>query len=125
AAALRRGAAGPPPPGRVEDRAEQIAQAAEITQVVHGEAKALLAGPGVGPRATGAGPAETTEPRKGAHLPHLVVLPAPLRVRQHAIRLADLLEALRRGRIVGVRVRVVLLRQLAIRLLDLVRAGRF
>jgi hypothetical protein len=53
-----------------------------------------------------------------------VVLPAPLRIAQRVIRGVDLLEALRRVRILGVRVGVALARQLPVRALDLVVGRR-
>src|SRR5690606_14357356 len=101
----------------VEERAEQVAQPAEVAEVLEG--KALLVD-GARTRARRA-PTEA-EASERTHLAHLVVLPALLVVRQHRIRLADLLEPLGRLRIVGVRVGVVLLREPAVCLLDLIGA---
>src|SRR5690606_22015670 len=101
----------------VEERAEQVAQPAEVAEVLEG--KALLVD-GARTRARRA-PTEA-EASERTHLAHLVVLPALLVVRQHRIRLADLLEPLGRLRIVGARGAVALLREPAVCLLDLIGA---
>src|SRR5690606_26237151 len=113
APALRRA---PPPAPRtlaeVEDRAEQIAQATEV-QVLGRRTEPAARAPRVRAR-----PAEP-EPGERPHLAELIVLLPLLRVGEDRIRLPDLLEALRRTRVVPVRVRMVLLGELAIRPLDL------
>ena len=69
-------------------------------------------------------PAAAEAARLGAVVAELVVLRPLLGVGQHLVGLVDLLELLLGGLVAGVHVRVVLLRQLAIGLLDgrLVRA---
>ena len=52
--------------------------------------------------------------------PEHVVLPPPFRVAHQVVRRVDRLEPLRRVRIVGVRVRMALARELSVRTLDLV-----
>ena len=63
-------------------------------------------------------------PVERAQAAHLVVLLPLLGVGEHAVRLGDLLEALGRLGVVGVGVRVVLLGEPAVRLLDIVLTGR-
>src|SRR5690606_35313198 len=70
-----------------------------------------------------AAPPRPAEPREGAVLAHLIVLLALVLVGEHGVRLGDLLEPLGRRLVVRVRVRVVLLGELPVCLLDLVRAG--
>src|SRR5690606_29677448 len=68
------------------------------------------------------GTSAETEAAQRPHPAHLIVLLALRFVGEHRVRLADLLEALGGLRIVRVRVRMVLLRETAVRLLDLVGA---
>src|SRR5690606_18720975 len=104
-----------PTAGAVKQRAEDVAQPADVAEVL--EREPHLAGAGLRTRGAVA-EAEATE---RAELAHLVVLLALLLVRQNRVRLADLLEPLGGLRIVPVRVGVVLLRQPAVRLLDVLR----
>src|SRR5205085_216676 len=107
-----RAAAAPP-----ENRREEIAEPAERAQIgeveLHagapGRARPTPAAPGAGERAVAA---------------QLVVLLPLLGIAQHVVRFVDLLEALRGLRLVGVTVGMVLLREPAKRLLDLVRGRR-
>src|SRR5215207_10996717 len=70
-------------------------------------------------RAAGAARARAAERVGGAEQPAAVVALALLRVREHVVGLGDLLEAVLRAGVL-VRVRVVLARELAVGLLDLV-----
>src|SRR5690606_30609715 len=111
----------PPPAPRtlaeVEDRAEQIAQATEVAKILGRRTEPAARAPRVRARPT------EPEPGERPHLAELIVLLPLLRVGQDRVRLPDLLEALRRARVVPVRVRMVLLGELAIRPLDLVGRG--
>ena len=61
---------------------------------------------------------------EGPQAAHLVVVLALVRIREHGVRLGDLLEALGRAGIVGIGVGMVLLGEPAVRLLDLGLGGR-
>src|SRR5690606_5513390 len=107
AATLNTGAAPAPPAAEVEERAEQVADPAEVAEIVDGEAEAARAARGAAwPRA---------ERREGAHATHAIVLRPLLGIGQYGVRLAHLLEAFGRRGVVRVRVRVVLLREAAVR----------
>ena len=119
-AAATRAASGPTP-GRLlaaEEATEEVAEATlagVAEQVLEVDARAL-SGP--------SGLAAAGEPEAAAeHAPRVVVLLALHRVRQHGVRLGDLLESTLRILVVGVLVGVVLPRQLAEGLLDLLRLG--
>ena len=76
------------------------------------------------PAAAGAErPAARPPPPKPPNIPPGVVLLALLGVGERVVGALDLLELLLRLRVVGVAVRVVLARQLAVRLLDLLVGG--
>src|SRR5690606_9357555 len=111
----------PPLPG-IEDRAEQVAQPSESAQIFKGEATAptrSCACEAACPRT------RATHRREGPVAAHLVVLLSLRLVAEDRIRFRDLLEALCRRFIVRVRIRVVLLRELAVCLLDLIGASIF
>ena len=74
------------------------------------------------PRAAGARAPRPTVER--AQPPHLVVLLPLLGVREHAVGFRDLLETLGGRRVVGVGVRMILLGEAPIRLLDVALTGR-
>src|SRR4029078_4125360 len=92
------------PPRAAEQPAEDVAQVAEVGEIEAVEVDAA-----------GTGPA----PVGGAEA--VVLLPL-LRVGEYVVGALDLLEALLRRGVARVRVRVVLARELAVRLLDLVLA---
>src|SRR5215207_4554567 len=104
-------AAAPPTP---EQPAEQVPEIAEVLEAdPAGE-------PTLEPAATARG-STRAEPRRG-HVAHLVVLLALVLVAQDVVRRRDLLEPVLGLRVPGVRVGVVLLRELAVGLFDLGRA---
>src|SRR5581483_10947780 len=93
------------------EHAEEIAEIPESGEV----AEILEAHP-----AAARGPAGEPGPETGGgHLAHLVVLLALVLIADDVVGRRDLLEALLRGLVAGVRVGVVALRELSIRLLDL------
>src|SRR5213078_733440 len=100
-----------------EQPPEQVAQVAEVLDVEALDPHALPAGTG-----ETAAREPTAEARPG-HLPDLVVALALLVVAEHVVRRRDLLEPLLRVLVPAVAVRVELLRELAVGLLDL-RGGR-
>src|SRR5262249_55728159 len=91
-----------------EEAAEQIAEVAEVVD-----------------REVAAAEVARVEARPGATavLDEAVVLLALLLIGERVVRVLDFLELLLRGRVAGVLVRVVLRRQFAVRLLDLVGGG--
>src|SRR5262249_39066103 len=115
---LRLGFAGAAP--APEDGREDVSQAAEIRNV---EVAAFLLGAPAAP--TAAEPAASSPAGKRTVAAQLIVLLALVNVAQHVVRLIDLLEAVGGLRVVGVAVRMVLLREAPERLLDLVRGGGF
>src|SRR5205085_7330246 len=99
-----------------EETPEEIAQIADVADV-----DALVARASTGTRSSCAGePTREAADAGGRHLPNLVVLLALLLVPDHVVRGGDLLEALLRLLVAGVGIGMVLLRELAIGLLDLV-----
>src|SRR5919198_753494 len=107
----------PPTPGGLLAPAEEVAE-----QVAQATAQVLDADPAPEPAREAA--AEPARERAGAdQAAGLVVLGALLGVGQHAVGPADLLEALLRGPVAGVGVRVVLLGELPVGLLDVRRRG--
>src|SRR5690606_14704685 len=100
-----------------ENPSEAVTESAETAEVLEAEG---LGRPS--PRRGSSARPEPAEPTEAAELPYLVVLLALRLVGEHRVRLGDLLEAIGRTGIVGVRVRMVLFGELAIRLLDLVGA---
>src|SRR5690606_20595019 len=103
------------PPGRTTETTSTLLLehgAQDVAEVALGEPA-----PEPGRAATGAREAGRTEATK------FVVLLAGVLVADHAVGLADLLEALLGPGVVGVRVGVVLAREPAVRLLDLVLRG--
>src|SRR5213080_1706067 len=99
-----------PPPA--EDGREQVAEPAERAEIREIEVDP----PGAG--RTGA--SAPTRARVRAIASQLIVSLALVRIAQHIVRLVDLLEALRRLSVVGIAIGMVLLREPAERLLDLV-----
>jgi hypothetical protein len=95
-----------------EEVAEQVAEAAPAAGPV---AEQVLQVDGAGVAAAAGG-----EPARREELARLVVLLALVRVADDVVGLGDLLELLVLGAVVGVRVRVVGARELAVGLLDLV-----
>src|SRR5216683_5803744 len=85
---------------------------AQVAQVLEADP------PAAGPSPTGATGATEPAEARTEHLPKVVVLLAGLGVAQHVVGVGDLLELLLGRRVAGVGVRVVLLRQLAVGLLD-------
>src|SRR5207237_5702125 len=108
-----RAAAAPP-----ENRREEIAEPAERAQI--GEVELHAGAPGRAARPTPAAPGARERPVAA----QLIVLLPLLGIAQHVVRFVDLLEALRGLRLVRVTVGMVLLREPAKRLLDLVRGRR-
>ena len=109
--AWSRRAGRPALPAPVENRREDLGEATESPQILEGEARC-----GCRFRPGRSRPGSTEA--EGAQLPHLVVLLSLLRVGEDAVRLADLLETLGCPRVPRVRIRVILLGQSAVRLLD-------
>src|SRR6266540_2244499 len=103
----------PLPPAPSGEHAEQVPQVADVT-----ETDVLEPDPSTGSRAAPTGEAAAPEAR-GSHAPDLVVLLALVLVAHDVVGRRDLLEPLLGGLVSGVGVRVVLLRELAVRLLDL------
>jgi hypothetical protein len=97
----------------VEDRAEQVAQPPTVTQVLEAESPRL---------GSAAGRAASPE-AEAAEAPHLIVLLALIVVRQDTVGLGDLLEPLGRHGVIRVGIRMILLGQLAVSLLELVGSG--
>src|SRR5690606_31897389 len=95
----------------VEDGAEDVAETAEVAKVLEAEPR-IATGGGVGPGSltARAGAARSAEPEIAERIAtHGVVLLALRVVRQHGIRLADLLEPVRCRGVAGVGVRMVFL----------------
>src|SRR6185503_11373177 len=93
----------------------QIAQSTDAADVEVLEPEVLVARARATPRACpgprrtrSAATPRTTEPAERTEAAHVVVLFALLGVTQNRVRLGDFLEALRRLRVVGVLVRVML-----------------
>src|SRR6266508_4448204 len=103
----------PLPPAPSGEHAEQVPQVADVT-----ETNVLEPDPSSGSRAAPTGEAAGPEAR-GGHVPDLVVLLALVLVADDVVSRRDLLEPLLGGLVSGVGVGVVLLRELAVRLLDL------
>src|SRR6266480_4985314 len=101
-----------------EDRREQVAQPTERAQIGH-----IEVGIGAWCRPATA-PVPLTGARERSIAPQLIVLLSLLRVAQDVVRLVDLLEAVGGLRIVGIAIGMVLLREAAKRLLDLVGGRR-
>src|SRR5216683_3154999 len=99
-----------PPLGRTP--ASTVEDVAQVAQVLEADP------PAAGPSPTGATGATEPAEARTEHLPKVVVLLAGLGVAQHVVGVGDLLELLLGRRVAGVGVRVVLLRQLAVGLLD-------
>jgi hypothetical protein len=97
-----------------EDGREDVTQAAHAAQIAEVEIEVL--GPTRARRSPGSRPTATHE---GAVLAHPVVFLALVVVGQRRVRLGDFLEALARLGIVGIGIRVVLLGQAPVGLLDL------
>src|SRR5512132_2735766 len=107
-------ACGPPlPPAPAGEHAEQVPQVADVA-----EPEVLDPDPSPGSRAAPTGEAAGSEAR-GGHVPDLVVLLALVLVADDVVGRRDLLEPLLGGLVSGVGVGVVLLRELAVCLLDL------
>src|SRR5207245_2408499 len=123
---LRFEVAAPRGPAPAEDAAKQVVVAEDGPAAPPAEAAAGEQGSQVA-QVLDADPPPTPPPdpeaasaeARGEHLPEVVVLLAGLGVRKDVVCVGDLLEAVLGALVVGVRVRVVLLRQLAIGLLDL------
>src|SRR6266540_243684 len=98
------------------EHAEQVAQVADVADVA--EPEVLEPDPPSSSRAAPTGEAAGPEAR-GGHVPDLVVLLALVLVADDIVSRRDLLEPLLGGLVSGVGVGVVLLRELAVRLLDL------
>src|SRR6266511_2662519 len=109
--ALGLGRASAPASASTGEHAEQVADPPDVSEVI--ERKAL------DPNASSpwTRPTESAESRR-SHLPDLVVLPALFLVGEAVVRRGDLLEAIVRLLLPGVGVRVVLLSQLPVGLLD-------
>src|SRR5581483_4725446 len=99
--------ASPSAPGEDAEQVAEVPESGEVAEVL--EADPAAAHPAGEPGAEA----------RGGHLAHLVVLLALVLVADDVVRGRDLLEALLRGLVAGVRVRVIALRELAIGLLDL------
>src|SRR5450756_1761259 len=111
-----------------EHRAEEIAEPAQTTDVEVLEVDGLRTVTGAPVRTSAArGSAAATKTSEAtvesAEPPHLIVLLPLFGIAKDVVRLRDLLEALGFLRVAGVRVGMVLLGELAIRLLDLVLRG--
>src|SRR5450759_2027808 len=111
-----------------EHRAEEIAEPAQTTDVEVLEVDGLRTVTGAPVRTSAArGSAAATKPSEAtvesAEPPHLIVLLPLFGIAKDVVRLRDLLEALGCLRVAGVRVGMILLGELAIRLLDLVLRG--